>query len=178
MNSNVEDIFKSKRLYFKFITSNDTEKIINWRNNIRVRERFIFQETFTNSIHEKWLNERIQGKGDVVQFIIYENSTDKAIGSVYLRDIDKNHSKAEYGIFIGDDNAIGKGYGTESAKFIIKYAFKVLKLHKVMLRVFSDNIASIRTNEKAGFKREAYLHDDVCINGEYKDIILMAILNK
>ena len=36
---------------------------------------------------------------------------------------------------------------------------------------------AIRSYEKAGFVREAYLHDDVCIDGKFRDIVLMAKLN-
>ncbi len=43
--------------------------------------------------------------------------------------------------------------------------------------MFADNVRAIRSYEKAGFVREADLKDDVCINGKYRDIVLMAVLN-
>ena len=57
------------------------------------------------------------------------------------------------------------------------YCFKQLKLHRLFLRVFADNAGAIRSYEKAGFIKEAYLKDDVRIQGQYKDIVLMGILN-
>ena len=33
---------------------------------------------------------------------------------------------------------------------------------------------SIRSYEKAGFRREGLLRDDVCIEGKYRDILWMA----
>lgn len=34
----------------------------------------------------------------------------------YFRDIDWENNRAEYGIFIGEEDAAGKGYGTLAAK--------------------------------------------------------------
>ena len=92
----------------------------------------------------------------------------------FLRDIDDEHHKAEYGIFIGEDDARGKGVGTAAAELILKYGFEELKLHKIFLRVLADNGRAVHSYEKAGFKKEAYLKDDVFIDGKYRDIILMA----
>ena len=99
------------------------------------------------------------------------------MGSVFLRDIDYQNKKAEYGIFIGEDTARGKGIGTEAAKSIVQYGFAELKLHKIFLRVLADNKGAIKSYENAGFVQEAYLKDEVLLNGEYRDIVLMAVIN-
>ena len=49
-------------------------------------------------------------------------------------------------------------------------------LHRLFLRVFADNAQAIASYEKAGFVREAYLKEDVCIDGQFRDIVLMAVL--
>ena len=40
---------------------------------------------------------------------------------------------------------------TETARLAVAYARDVLKLHKLMLRVFADNIGAVKSYEKAGF---------------------------
>ena len=60
---------------------------------------------------------------------------------------------------------------------MIRYCFETLHLHRLFLRVHADNIAAIKSYENAGFEREAYLRDDVFVNGTYKDIVLMGIIN-
>ncbi len=150
----------------------DTKDVIRWRNN--VRDKFIYRELFTMESHTKWLNEVVR-QGSAVQYII-DTKNDGRVGSVFLRDIDKKNQKAEYGIFIGEIGAQGKGYGSEAAKLMTQYGFEDLKLHKIMLRVFSDNYKAIKSYEKAGFIQEGYLKDDVCIDDKYYDIILMGII--
>ena len=98
------------------------------------------------------------------------------MGSVYFRDIDTGNKKAEYGIFIGEEDAAGKGYGTLAGRAAIQYAGSSLKLHKLMLRVFADNTAAVRSYEKAGFEKEALLRDEIKTGDGYRDLILMARL--
>ncbi len=164
-------------IYLRLMTYDDTDLIVKWRNTDSVRKNFIYQALFTRESHENWIRTKVE-TGDVVQMIICQNGTDKPVGSVYVRDIDYTHHKAEYGIFIGEASARGKGYGTAAARLMIRYCFEELKLHRLFLRVYAENIQAIRSYEKAGFEKEAFLRDDVCIEGQYRDIVLMGILNR
>ena len=163
-------------IYLRPMTAEDTDNIVAWRNSDAVRKNFIYQAPFTRQGHEAWV-ENMVNTGKVVQFIICNLADDKALGSVYIRDIDKVHNKAEYGIFIGEASARGKGIGTAAARLMLSYCFEEEKLHKVFLRAFAHNAQAIRSYEKAGFVQEALLKDDVCIDGKYYDIVLMAKIN-
>ena len=163
-------------VYLRPITLEDTENIVKWRNTDRVRKNFIYQKPFTKEGHLAWMRDKVAA-GEVVQFILCETQDDRPVGSVYFRDIDEKNRKAEYGIFIGEADAAGKGYGTLAAKGAVAYARDVLKLHKLLLRVFADNTAAIRSYEKAGFIREAHLKDEIRQeDGTYRDLLLMAVL--
>ncbi len=157
----------------------DTENIVRWRNSDAVRLNFIDQNLFTPESHMKWLKGVVEA-GRAKQFIICipdENNEYQPVGSVYYRDIDPVHHKAEYGIFIGEASARGKKVGSRVAKMMVQYAFEKMHLHRVFLRVYADNVAAIKSYENAGFVREALLHDDVYVNGTYRDIVLMAVIN-
>lgn len=151
------------------ITYDDTEKIIKWRNSDFVRSKFIYQDLFTKESHEKWMKNKVE-TGEVAQFIIVCDNKD--VGSVYLRDIDYDMKEAEYGIFIGEEKALGCGIGTKSAKLIIEYAFNTLKLERLILRVHADNERAIKSYEKAGFKKNGK-SEIVLIEGKETSIIFM-----
>ena len=164
-------------IYLRLMTWEDTDLIVAWRNTDAVRKNFIYQELFTRESHETWIRTQIE-TGHVVQTIICDLTADKPLGSVYIRDIDRQHNKAEYGIFIGEEEARGRGVGTAAAKLMLRYCFEEEKLHRVYLRALAGNEQAIRSYEKAGFTREGILRDDVCIDGEYCDIIWMAAVNR
>lgn len=164
-------------VYLRYMTVEDTDHIVSWRNSEAVRSKFIYRETFTREGHLSWIKNMIE-TGKVIQLIICDLVTDKPLGSVYLRDIDQKHSKAEYGIFIGEESARGRGVGSAVAKLMLRFCFEEVKLHRVFLRVLSGNQPAIRSYEKAGFRQEALLREDVFLEGEYKDVILMGILDQ
>lgn len=164
-------------IYLRPMTRQDTEQVVKWRNCDAVRKNFIYQKTLTCEDHENWIRTKVE-TGQVAQMIICDAGTDQPLGSVYIRDIDREHSKAEYGIFIGEDAARGRGVGTAAARLMLQYCFAEEKLHRIYLRVLADNEQAVRSYEKAGFVREGYLKDDVRLEGEYRDIVWMAALNR
>ncbi len=175
MNGN-QEIITGDLVSLRPITDADTENIIRWRNSDHVRRNFIYQTLFTPESHREWLRDKV-GTGLVRQFIIHVKDAGIDVGSVYLRDIDLTHRRAEFGIFIGEERQMGRGIGSECIRLIVRYGFETLRLHKIFLRVLADNEIARRSYEKAGFMQEAYLKDEVCIHGVYKDLILMRILN-
>jgi RimJ/RimL family protein N-acetyltransferase len=89
---------------------------------------------------------------DQTPFVIYERLTMRPIGTAGLVAINHLHRTAELGIGIGERECWGKGYGTEATRLILDYAFTVLGLHNVMLRVFSYNERAIRSYRRVGFR--------------------------
>lgn len=118
-------------------------------------------------------NDRID---PVVIFTIFEQSTGRAIGNTALEDVDLRDRTAEFGIFIGEPDCRGKGYGTEATMLMLDYAFTALGLQNVMLRAFEYNDAGLNAYRKAGFvefgrRRQAHL-----MNGEWWDEVFMECL--
>jgi len=119
----------------------------------------------------KWYEGRATDDDESVWFTIYALERGEPIGIVWLSDIDYHHRTAGFGISIGEDTARGKGYGTETTRLIIEYAFTTLGLRTVQLEVYSNNLAGLHAYQKAGFRavgrrRECYrlgaqVHDEI-----------------
>ena len=151
----------------------DNTKIVRWKNQPFVVANFLNKRPLTKEIHNKWFKERVC-TGEVAQYIICLDDGNE-IGSVYLRDIDLQNKKAEFGIFIGEKWALGKGYGYQAAREICRIGFKELGLHKIFLRVIDTNKAAIHMYEKAGFVTEGIALQDIWDGEKYIDIRFMAM---
>lgn len=166
-----------KDLILRSISEEDTDDILKWRNSEHVRKYFIYQEEIKKEDHLNWLKNKVDA-GSVIQFMILKKEDRCPVGSVYLKDIDYANQKAEYGIFIGEENMTNHGIGIMAARCMIEYAFHHLNLHKLYLRVYEDNYRAISSYIKAGFKKVALLEDDVLVHGKFRNIILMGVVNK
>ena len=155
------------------ITDADTDNIVRWRNTPSVRDNFIFRQTFTPEMHRNWLKTKV-ATGEVVQYIIVDKAADTAVGSVYYRDVDHTFNSAEYGIFVGEESARGKGFGTETARLFTDFGFTALHLHRISLRVLAENTPARRSYAAAGFVEEGTFRDMVRLDGVYRDVVFMA----
>lgn len=162
------------RIVLRRMTGEDTPLIVRWRNTERVRRNFIYREPFTQQSHAEWIKNMVD-TGRVVQFIICEKKKMRPIGSVYFRDIDLEKREAEYGIFIGEEDAAGKGYGNETAELAVSFAMNEMGLEHLILRVFTDNLAAVKSYEKAGFSIKEIVKAVECSDGEKKDMFLMSL---
>ena len=148
------------------ITIEDTDLMVKWRNRDFVKRNYINQSEFTREGHLKWMETRVQ-TGQVIQFIILEN--DRPIGSVNMKDVDYEKGTAEYGIFIGERDALGKGYGSETAKQVVRLAKEKYHLKKLFLRLYEDNIPAYRSYLSAGFKK---IEDECSIENDRRVIFM------
>ena len=161
----------SERLSVRPVTLEDTDNIVKWRNSPGVKNNFLHRQEITPGEHIQWLNTKV-ATGEVIQFVLQEKLRGgdlRPIGSVYFRDIDYSEGTAEYGIFIGEPEALGKGYGTQTARWAVSYAGEALGLDRLMLRVLADNNTAIKSYEKAGFER----YDIIKSYIEGRDLIFM-----
>lgn len=169
-----DGIIESDNLIFRPIDREDTDIVLKWRNSDNVKKNFLYRQDITKQEHLSWLTGSVD-EGKVIQYIIIEKADNKPIGSVYVRDIDREAMEGEYGIFIGEGSARGKGYGSETAKCIVRHFFVDLKFHRLFLRVLVKNEIAIKSYESAGFRIEYGSEEMMQIDGKQEKIVFMTV---
>jgi len=148
-----------------------------WMNDLEVSRTLTahWRVPFTVEDEIEWFE---QARRDPTRrvFTIYERSTWRPIGNTGLHQIDHRHGTAEFGIMIGEADARGRGYGTEATRLMLDYAFTVLGLHNVMLRVYAYNLPAHRAYSKAGFREFGRRREAVRMGGRWWDVIYMECL--
>jgi RimJ/RimL family protein N-acetyltransferase len=98
------------------------------------------------------------------------------IGTVNLVSIDWKNRNAFHGMLLGDKNIRGKGYGVDTIKAIMRYAFDELGLHRLDTDIIAYNEASLHVYiEKCGWIEDGRREDWYFRDGRHWDKILVGI---
>ncbi len=155
---------------------NDSPVLFEWIND---RELVILNAPFrpvSREAHEAWFEE-VQRRPDTRIFGIKLIDRDRLVGSCQLHDIHPVHRSAELQIRIGAEDARGRGVGTEATRLLLRFGFEELDLHRVYLHVLATNERALRLYRRVGLRTEGTLREAACIEGEWIDVVVMAILH-
>jgi len=100
------------------------------------------------------------------------------IGEIRLDRVDLRDRRASLAIGIEDASQLGKGLGSEAVALALGYAFNVLELHRVSVRVVDYNFRAIRAYQKCGFVIEGREREAALVDGAWHDDVMMAILDR
>lgn len=101
------------------------------------------------------------------------------VGHLTLRFVDEKKTTLRFGFVIVDDTKRGMGYGQEMLRLALRYAFDMLKVERVTLGVFENNLPACRCYQAAGFRTVEMDSERWCeICGEMCRIIEMEIEKK
>lgn len=96
-------------------------------------------------------------------------------GSIALMNYEALFQVAEIGYWIRSDLA-GRGLATEAARALCDFGFDEIGLHRIELRAWTENAASMRIAEKLGFVREGLLREASWAQAGYQDMYIYGLL--
>lgn len=160
----------------KGTSEEELEKFTEWMNDFQITDYVgRSSQVFTLDIEKEWLEKASKDNKNKL-FNIVELNTNKLIGTIGLENINSVQRSAELGIFIGDSEFRGSGYGTEAIKLLLEYGFKYLNLHSIRLSLVAVNERAHKCYLKCGFKDVGFNRDRFFVNGKYYDMLHMDIL--
>ncbi|WP_217561853.1 GNAT family N-acetyltransferase [Paenibacillus sp. GbtcB18] len=172
-------LFESSRVSFRKMTEEDAAVYHTWRNDMEVmRTTNPSLDLFTYAETRQFVEQVILGSDTSKSYMILDKESGRPIGITSLIQLDYKNRSAECILDIGEKEFWGKGYGTESLRLLLNYAFLELNLHRVSLRVFAFNDKAVALYEKIGFKREGVSRQAVFREGNWHDILHMGILQE
>jgi RimJ/RimL family protein N-acetyltransferase len=173
-------MLKGDRVLLGPVKKEYIDSYLKWLNDPEITQYLDAYLPLTRMMEEDWI-ENLKNRKDTIVFAITfpgEDDLGKHIGNCGLHNIDWKNRVAEVGIMIGEKEYQGKGYGTEAMETLIKYGFETANLNRIQLRVYDFNIRAIKSYIKIGFIEEGRMRQAVFKNGEYHDMIIMAILHE
>src|SRR5262245_29064712 len=153
----------SGRVFLRPFEATDAETYRRWRADAEPMALAGWHERAPLSLAQ--VERRIAGLAEdqgkeMYSFVLCLVDGERPIGEVLLFDLDRVNGSAQVGIFIGEVDEWGKGYGTDAVRAIVDFGFAELRLERVWLNVSTENPRAQRAYEKVGFVREATLRHD------------------
>ncbi|MEP6492459.1 MAG: GNAT family protein [bacterium] len=139
-----------------------------WQN---LRDRF--PHPFTEADGAEYIGRVLQNP-DHTSFAIDVGGT--AIGGIALHvGTDIERLGAELGYWIGEE-LWGRGITTAAIELVTAYGLDELRLVRIFAVPFSENVASCRALEKAGYVREGLLRRSAIKDGRVQDQYMYAVV--
>jgi RimJ/RimL family protein N-acetyltransferase len=157
----------------------DAETYVRWLNDFQVTDG-IGGSTRTMSVkaEREWIESAQSASAQEHQFAIIRLSDDKLLGNCGIFGIHTPSMNAEVGLFIGEGENRGRGYGAQAMRMLLSYGFFYLNLENIMLKAFSFNEPAIRMYEKVGFREIGRRRRSYYLNGKRYDDVFMDILRE
>lgn len=160
-----------------FINLSEDEKEIvrKWRNQPNIRKQMYSAHIISRKEHKEFINGLVKDSRNVYWLI--KEKDKEYLGVIYLNRLDLRNKNAYLGIY---SNCCCKSSGTGRLIIgcLIKLAFKILHLHSLKLEVIETNERALTFYKKSGFKKEGKLKEFVCKNDEWRDVIIMGMLDR
>jgi diamine N-acetyltransferase len=172
-----EPVLSHGAVYLRPAERDDIPRFVTWLSNARTTRTLAILAPFSLVQEEGWFDRMTAGQGkELWHFVICRIEDDRPIGVIALDDLDLVNGSSPVGIFIGEPSERGRGYGTDAMRAILEFAFGSLRLERVWLDVYDFNTSAIHVYERVGFVREGLLRRAVWREGEWADVVRMAIL--
>ena len=110
-----------------------------------------------------------------IRWGIAQKTDNTIIGHCGFFDIDKFNCCAEISYCL-KSGTWGQGIMTEAVDAMLRFGFEDYGFNRIVAKVMTDNIGSIKVLQKLGFVQEGVLRESLYKNGQYHDLICFSIL--
>ena len=166
-------LLEGSKVRLRPVGAADLDRVMDWINDPSVTQFLALgRAPVTREEEKQWLEERPANE----RRLTIETLAGEYLGAAGLHAIDFIDRNAEVGMVIASEKNWGKGYGRESLRLLVGFAFRSLNLHRLYLRVYAYNDRALRLYDRAGFAREGTDRDAHFFGGRWHDVIRMGLL--
>jgi [ribosomal protein S5]-alanine N-acetyltransferase len=171
-----EVVLRGERCTLRRWRTSDATAVAHHANNVNVAKhlRDRFPHPYTVDDAQAFLS--FASKEDTQTNFAIDVGGEATGGLGYVPGTDVERYSAEVGYWLGE-SSWGRGICTEALQIFVRYAFTELRLLRLFALPLSDNRASIRVLEKAGFAFEGTLRSSCVKFGEPRDQAVYATVN-
>lgn len=174
-------MLKGKIIELRAFSEVDIPVVNKWRNDLRNK---ILTQGYrlpvTLEMDKDWVNKKVNVNDDKnIYFIVSDINSNLPLGLIQLNNIDYISGTAVWGFIIGDKKARGRGIESEAPQILLKYAFNVLNLRKLVSYTLNIRPGSQKLHSRVGkFREEGVLKEHYFFNAKYYDVHILSFFRE
>ncbi len=153
----------------------DITRILEWRNLPEVAAYMYTDHRISEVEHASWFAGAMSDPSKRYWIIELDGLP---VGVANLYDISDRQRRAYWAFYLADSRVRGKGVGSATERFVMRYAFEELQLEKLCCEVLATNEGVIKMHQRYGFATDGILRRHVVKHGERIDVVTMSLLRE
>ncbi len=153
----------------------DLPAVVRWMNDPEVTRYLLSAPLYSLGEMEQWYDER---RGTDDRTLAMMDEKDGLMGYCGISRLEWEERRCNLWLIIGERDAWGRGYGTDTVRTMLRYLFDEVNLNRVYLTVDEENHRAIGLYERCGFQREGVHQRSRFKNGRYRNDVIMAVLKR
>ncbi|HXY91540.1 MAG TPA: GNAT family N-acetyltransferase [Acidimicrobiia bacterium] len=126
----------------------------------------------------RWLDDLLtRPREDDTAFLVLESAEGAVAGSVSVNRANRRHGRFSYGIALFPPFR-RRGIGSEAIVLLLRFYFGELRYQRCETEIYAFNDASLALHEKLGFVVEGRRRRALFTQGEFHDIVTVAMLRE
>ena len=154
------------------ISSADKASLREWRNKPEVTRWGYSNHVISEEEHNAWFDAMLADVSKVYWKIVADGV---AVGSVFLTGVSSQGSSCEWGMYLADVNARGKGVAQAACALSFRYAFNELAVNVVKCEAVAQNENAIGLYESVGYVRTGLQTDAVKRDNEMLSVVTLEL---
>jgi UDP-4-amino-4,6-dideoxy-N-acetyl-beta-L-altrosamine N-acetyltransferase len=150
----------------------DKASLRKWRNEPAVSKWMYTNHEIGEEEHNAWFDTMLADASKVYWKIVVDGI---AVGSVFLTGVSSQGSSCDWGMYLADVNARGKGVAQAACALSFRYAFNELAVDVVTCEAVVQNENAIGLYESVGYVRTGLQTDAVKRGNEMLSVVTLEL---
>ncbi len=169
-------MLNGERITLRALDEDDLDDLHRWWNMPELWAQMGSRRRISSRAElETWFDAEGEKMAQEGRTFAIVDEDDRLIGTTWYGAFDPTDRQTTVGLYLGDPDVRGQGYGQDVMRTLLGYLFDDLGLHKVRLFVLATNARAIASYERCGFQTEGKLRDHRFFAGRFHDFLAMAI---
>jgi [ribosomal protein S5]-alanine N-acetyltransferase len=168
----------TERLLLRLFQKSDAESVARLCHNYNLYKSTLYLP-YPYSLDDalSWMEHHLENfnQDKSYELAVTDRQTGELYGAIALSN-NQRFRHGELAYWIGEDYW-RRGYATEAAEAMVRFAFEEKNYHRVFARYFHSNPASGRVMQKLGMKEEGILADHVRKEDRYESLVCYGVIN-